>query len=211
MSPISITRALAELKRIDEQLEKATRTSLFVVSTVGHGAQRKLLSGNVTLEATAKKLQSSRDSIQHLFTKRQALKAAIVQSNAVTTVTIGGTTMTVAQAIELKRSIQFKRILMESIQAQLVATTKLVDGHNVKLQAEIEANLQAVYGSDKSKLDASSYDAVAVPKLNAREATVFDPTNAVKYVTDLGEEISLVDTELDFTLSESNARTEIQI
>ena len=211
MSSISITRALAELKRIDEQLEKATNFSLFVVSTVGHGAQRKLLSGNDTLEVTTKKLQSNRDSIQHLFTKRQAIKAAIVQSNAVTTVTIGGTTMTVAQAIELKRSVQFKRTLMTHLQTQLVATTKLVDAHNVKLQAEIETNLQAVYGSDKSKLDASSYDAVAVPKLNAREATVFDPTNAAEYAKELEEEISLIDTELDFTLSESNARTEIQI
>lgn len=209
MQTISITRALAELKRIDERLTKSINSSPFVGLTVGRDNQRKPATGNQTLVELTSQLQSNRDSVDSLFRQRQAIKAAIVKSNAVTTITIGGQTMTVAEAIELKRSIEFKRLLVAQLKTQIMRTNQTVDQHNQRLQIEIETNLQAIYGSEKTKLDSTAYDSVATPKLSAREASLFDPTNVTKYVETLDEEISLIDTELDFTLSESNARTEI--
>ena len=207
---MSITRALAELKRIDDKLE-SSRNSTFVAVTLGRDSNKRSANASHTLAELTSRIQSSVDTQKELFRKREVLKAAIVLSNASTKVNIAGRTITVAEAIELKRSVQLKEQLSFFIKSQIVATSKHVEELNLKLNTEIESNLTAIYGSDKNKVDAQSYDMVSKPKLAMREASLFDPMDVAKYVTELDEEISQINTELDFVLSESNARTEIEV
>ena len=207
---MSITRALAELKRIDDKLE-TSRNSTFVSVTLGRDSNKRPVDSARTLSELTSVIQSSVDTQKELFSKREAIKAAIVLSNASTKVNIAGRTMTVAEAIELKRSVVLKEQLSAFIKNQIVLNSKKVEDLNTKLNTEIETNLAAIYGSDKSKIDPQSYDMVSKPKLAMREASLFDPMDVSKFVAILDEEISQVKTELDFVLSESNARTEIEI
>lgn len=212
MQKMSITRALAELKRIDDRITHAqSGEAVFVGISVGLGENMKPLNAQGGVDMVKSKIQASFDAINALFVKREAIKAAIVKSNAVTVVSLGSKTLTVAEAIELKRSIQSKKDFRQVLQNQYRLALAKVNELNGQLEATIESNLKSVYGSDKSKQDASTYDVIAKPQRTLKEAALIDQADILKVIASLGEEISLVETELDFTLSEINARTEIEV
>ena len=207
---MSVTRALAELKRIDDRIQRATGAGIFVTVSVGKDAQMKVNDmAGMSVDQAKAKIQSSFDTVNSLFKERAALKAAIVKSNAVTTVKIGLIEVTVAEAIEMKRSIDSKRTLLNVMRLQQTRAQGVVSQLNAKLEQDIDSNLKTIYGSDKSKVDVNSYDLIAKPQKALKEAALIDPVNIVDKITALEEEISLVDTELDFTLSEVNAKTNI--
>lgn len=211
MTKMSVTRALAELKRIDERVQRMIGESVFVSAVAGKADKAKLLMGNDTVENAKAKIQSAYDKIQSEITKRALIKSKIVASNASTKITLGGVEMTVAEAIEMKKSIEMKAQLKISMQRQLSQANSVVTQQNQKLEQQIEQNLATIYGSDKSKYDATTFETVAKPQRDAKEASLLDPLDLASKIEALTEEISLVETELDFLLSESNARTEIEV
>ena len=206
---MSVTRALAELKRLDDRITRAVSGSSYIGISVGTGSQMKVASQNTTVEQLVSSIQSAYDSVTSLFAQRAAIKAAIVKSNAAVTVNLGGRVLTVAEAIELKQSIATKRSLLAVLQRQQTAANAGVATLNAAVEAAIDSNLKTVYGSDKSKVDKETYDLIAKPQKAAKEAALVDPLNLVEKIKAIEEEVSLVDTELDFTLSEINAKTDI--
>lgn len=209
---MSVTRALAELKRLATRIERETLGGTYVSYTVGLGNQQKMTSGSLNVTDTLAKIQGSYDTVNSLIDNRQKIKAAILASNSVTLVAIGGKEMTVASAIEWKNSVVFKKALLTELRKQYLMVTKAVDTANEKLEAAIELMVTNVLGaSDKSKVDASAFDTIAVPQRNAKSAKFLDPMEIQKQIKELEEEISLVETELDFVLSTSNAKTEIEV
>ena len=210
MKTMSVTRALAELKRLDDRTSAAISSSSFVEVAQGRGNNTRVQTqSGKTLTSVISTLQSNKDKLEAMFIERAAIKAAIVKSNAETKVVIGARTMSVAEAIELKRSITYKTSLVFQIKQQLNKANLSVATLNEKLNLEIEANMAAIYGADKGKIDASAYESVSKPKKDQKEASVVDPLKVADWIIQLEEEISLVNTELDFTLSEINAKTEV--
>ena len=89
---ISVTRALAEVKSLNDRIEKATRGSVFVSITTGG----KVTNGG-DLQATSNALKANLQSVNDLIDRRNLVKGAIIRSNAVTNVTINGLEMSVAE------------------------------------------------------------------------------------------------------------------
>lgn len=210
MSKMSITRALAEIKRLDDRLARLSTNSEFVSVTVGKGDKQKVFSSG-EVDKTRRKIQSDMDTINAALVSRAKIKCAIVQSNALTSVTVNGTSYTVAEAIELKKSIDLKRSLVIMMKQQLTAAKLKVENANQRMDEQIEANLATIYGNDKAKVESSMFEAVAKPQREQKEAALLDPLNLGELIEKIEEEISVIDTELDFILSEVNAKTEIDV
>ena len=212
MNKMSVTRALAELKRLDDRLNRmSTDQSIFVSVAVGHGDKQKVLGVSDTVQNVASQIQSNRDRVNSMIEMRAKIKAAVVASNAATKVKLGAREMTVAEAIELKKSIDVKRNMLNTYRRQVVQANALVAKQNAALEAQIETNLATIYGNEKGKVDASMFEAIAKPQREQKEASLIDPIKINDVIKSLEDEISLVETELDFTLSESNAKTEIEV
>lgn len=212
LTKMSVTRALAELKRLDDRILAAQAgEAVFVSVAIGQADNKKPVAIQGSVDLVRSKIQSAFDTIEALFKKREAIKGAIVKSNAATMVTIGNRTMSVAEAIELKRSITIKQAFRNVLQQQYRSAMGRVSELNAQLDSTIEVNLKSVYGSDKSKVDQSTFDSIAKPQRALKEASLIDPADVLKVIANLSEEISQVETELDFTLSEINARTEIEV
>lgn len=209
METMSVTRALAEIKRLDDRIKRATQDGVFVAVTVGKNTSQKLHEVAMTVDAAKNKIQSSFDSVTALFETRAAIKAALVKSNAVTMVTVMGKVVTVAEAIEMKTSVINKQTLLQVMKQQYAKCTNTVQLLNNKLDEAIELNLKTIYGSEKGKADVNAYASVANPQKEQKEAALLDPKDIVKKIDELTEEISVITTELDYILSESNARTVI--
>lgn len=209
---ISITRALAELKRLDDRLNRMTTDqSIFVSVAVGQGDKQKVLGVSDTVQNVVAQIQSNRDRVNSMIEMRAKIKAAVVASNAATKVKLGSREMTVAEAIELKKSIDVKCNMLATYRRQVIQANALVAKQNAALEAQIETNLATIYGNEKGKVDASMFEAIAKPQREQKEASLIDPIKINDLIKSLEDEISLVETELDFTLSESNAKTEIEI
>lgn len=206
---MSITRALAEMKQLQARIQDASSAD-FVTMTVGKNTKRKLTTAG-TVEQKEKELQSNYDSVVGLINRRQQIKKAVVMSNATTKVTLGTNEYTVAEAIELKSSVNLKEQLLVNMKSQYAAVSSQVQRSNQQLDTQIDTLLTTVYGADKSKINDESYALVANPQKDNKEATMLDPICIAQRIKDLSDEISSIKTELDFVLSESNARTEIEV
>ena len=212
MNKMSVTRALAELKRLDDRLNRmSTDQSIFVSVAVGQGDKQKVLGVSDTVQNVVSQIQSNRDRVNSMIEMRAKIKSAVVASNAATKVKLGTREMTVAEAIELKKSIVVKRNMLDAYRRQVIQANALVTKQNATLDAQIEMNLATIYGNEKGKVDASMFEAIAKPQREQKEASLIDPIKINDLIKSLEEEISLVETELDFTLSEINAKTEIEV
>lgn len=210
---MSITRALAELKRLDDRIQRNQSSTLFVGISIGKGEAAKVhgVAGK-TVEALSKDIQSSIDSILDLYKNRTVLKSAIVLSNALTKLTVNGVEMSVAEAIELKSSIALKQSLVSSAKNQWNQANASVQSLNNNLEKQIEQFMTTMYGSDKgTKVDEAQTLLVSKTQKDQKEAGLINPYDLIKLIAKWEEEISVVATELDFMLSESNAKTTIEV
>ena len=210
MQQMSITRALVELKRFDERIAQAVSQATFVAVKVGRNDKTRILNTNDKEDAVKAKIQGSFDKVNSLFVNRAALKAAIVKSNATVLVKVLDKEMTVAEAIELKSQIPLMSTYSYTMSTQATAARNLVEKANALLNDQIEKAATAAVG-DKTKVDEAVFLSIANPRKDMGEHAVFDPSNIQDQLDKLNERISVLKSEIDFVLSESNARTTIQV
>lgn len=204
MAQISVTRALAEVKSLNDRIEKATRQSVFVTVTVGG----KTTNGQ-DLQTATNTVKANLQSVQDLIARRQAVKAAIIRSNAVTTVTINGKELTVAEAIERKGSIDKERTLQAVLQQQLGQARSVTERNNVQMQGRIDTMIQAAVGKDR-KATEDELEAISKPYTAANITAPLDPNGLESVIHKMEADINGFLFEVDFALSEANAKTLIE-
>ena len=160
MRKISITEALNELKLYDSKIMKAITNAKLV------GAAKKSADkvGVVTKEDFEERAKASYQSVTDLIANRNTLKSAIVKSNAVTEVTINGKTMTVAEAIERKNSIDYDETFLAEMKRQYASATDTVTKENKKVDNKVDELLATLIGKDSSKeVNKDSQEAIEKP------------------------------------------------
>lgn len=195
---ITITRALVELKTVASRIDKALRDSVFVTYKV-----REKLSEQVTPNQFQK--------INDLIAFRKKLKSAIVQSNAVTKVKIGGEVYTVAEAIERKNSIALEQKLLDEMKRQLSVATNTVENHNANVQRKLDRLLEVEFGKDQVKSNVENVQAISESYLSSNRCSLVDPMDLASRIHVLEERIMEFEKEVDLALSESNAVTRISL
>lgn len=203
---MTITRGLAELKLLDARIQRTVADGAFVAVVVGE----KPVRGFQSNEEFSRRAQASLQSAQDLIRRRNAIKAAIVVSNATTYITIGGNRMTVAEAIERKRSIAYEEELLDTLRAQHKNAVQEMEQKNAEVKLRLDRLLEANFGKDAKAKD-SEYDAIAKPFMAQNEAKLVDPVKVKSVIDTLTEEIETFKTEVDFVLSESNTLTRITV
>lgn len=211
MKVISITRALVELKTLQDRIQRATSEGLFVARVQGSATYRKIVGSANTPEQTEAQIKGSFDSVESLIARRQLIKSAIVLSNAKTDVEIMGRTMKVAEAIELKSTVSFRQNYVQTLRMQFNNATLQADKANSELDKVIETLLTTSYGNDKSKIDAETVKAITDPQKLQKAVTLLDPCNIQEKIKAAQNEVEVLTSEIDFVLSESNAKTLIEV
>jgi len=208
---ISVTRALVELKRLDERITKAISGGQFIARTIGRDTNRKVVGSTDSVSAVEQKIQGSFDKVNSLIANRERMKSAIVMSNANTKVTILGKVVSVAEAIELKSTVGFRSQYMNTMRQQLTAERNQVDKSAIMLDAEIETSLNTLYGADSKKIDAETMKSVSDVKKSQKEQALLDSGKVEEKIAAVEADILNLTSELDFVLSESNAKTVIEV
>lgn len=200
---MSVHRGLSELKLYSNKID-SVMNSAFVLAN----KQSNKMIGGRSVEEVEKAIGSQFDSIKALIENRKRIKSAIVKSNAETTVVVGGNTMTVAEAIERKASIEFEKEFLSHLQNQFLQQNRIVETQNEQLQTKLESFLQATLGE---KRDVEQVKALTKTFEDSNKFVLIDPKRIQSQIEDLSKSIEEFSSQVDYILSESNATTFFEV
>lgn len=206
---MTVHKALAELKLLDDRIVKAIADGIYCVAN--KHSNDKI--GGVPIDDYVKIMQGGYDKAADLINRRKAIKRAVVLSNAVTNVSVAGIEYTVAEAIEMKNhGVDFDRTLMNAMQKHYNMAQMKINQENGKgLEERAEQYVTAIYGQKDGKTNTADIEKVRADFLAANQYELVDPLHILEMIECLEKRIDDFMSEVDAALSVSNALTEITI
>ena len=207
---MTVHKALCELKMLDKRINESIMTAEFC--RANKHSNTKIDGGTIAeYEAAAvSKYQSTMDMI----IRRDAIKRAVVASNAVTEVTIGGNRYTVADAVELRRhGLSYRRTLLQAMTLQLKRVRSTIEQKNGEELTRAADKMVEVYYGRQTDVKAITEEMRATREKFIEDNTyeLLDPIRVENRIRELDKEITAFETEVDSALSVSNAVTEITV
>ena len=210
---MTVHKALAELKVIDSRINKAIMEGTYVIANK-HSNEK--INGK-TVNEFKEHMRACHNKVTDLINRRNAIKRAVVLSNAVTKVKIGDQELTVAEAIEAKNhGMLFKAAYMRAITSQNASAQMELNrnsGEAIEKRAEkyILDVIAAQPKDAKMTVDSDAMKALRKTYIENNTYDLIDPLNVTKLIEDLSNEVDEFNTEVDAALSVSNALTVIDI
>ena len=206
---MSIHKALCELKVIGDRIEKTMGKVPFVLAN--EHANRKIQ--GIPIEEFIAQIKSAHQSTMDLIARREAIKCAVVKSNAVTKVTVAGKEYTVAEAIEMKNhGMDFIRMLKNKLSSELDRAKRLAEMANGQnLENRADGYIKNLYGTTDMKNLTEEANAARKTFIEQHTTELVDPLKAADMVTALENQFYDFMSEVDAALSVSNSLTEITI
>lgn len=210
---MTIHKALAELKVIDSRINNAIRSGTFVVANK-HSNDK--IHG-LTINEFKNSMKSDFQKVSDLIARRNAIKKAVVASNAVTKVKVGDTEYTVATAIEMKNhGMEFKNTFKKCLESQYAVAKNELDknsGDPLEKRAEnyVLSVIQAQPKDSKMAVDSEAMKNLRAQYIKDNTYDIIDPIGVKDAIEQLDNEISSFITEVDAALSVSNALTVLDI
>ena len=206
---MNVHKALSELKILDVRIATAIQDSTFCI---GNKHSNEKING-VTVEEFKKEIQAGYDKITDLTKRRNAIKRAVVLSNAVTKVTVAGKEYTVAEAIEMKNhGLDYDRQLLQDMKREHAKCVFEINTKNGSdLERRLEAYITSLYGDKETKTDLEKVKKAEAEFIKQNTYELIDPLDIQKKIEELEERISNFMSDVDSALSSSNAITEIEV
>jgi len=205
---ITVTEALNELKLLDKRIKKTIDAGDYV----GSAKKSSDKIGHMTKAEYEAKAKASLQSAMDLIARRDKIKAAIVYSNAITEVVVGNTTMTVAEAIELKTSIEYRRMLLEELVDQYDDARCDVANNNYRADQAVDRLREQYVGkTTEGKLDTEGFEVLAENYHKLNDYALVDPNNILDVITKMENEINDFESNVNTALVIKNATTFIEV
>lgn len=200
---MSVTQALPELKLLDKRISKVTETIESWCKISHNGAP-------VDKDKHKKETEANLQSFMDLVKRRDAIKRAIILSNAKTPVKIGSFEGTVAEAIEYKYSIRVKRDLLDNMKSCLQTKRSEYEQQKANVDSRLERLLQSELGKDV-KTNPETITALTTSFRENNKVELVDPLDLAVRIKNLEEELDSFETNVDWVLSQANATTFIDV
>ena len=200
MATISIHRALTLISKSNETLAVAIARGTFV-STVQGVLRRPTDSSFKTELELVTRIQSDTDKVESLLNLIAKLKAAVASKNLETKVQFDGREVSITELLAIKATLSQRQQYLNAVRQQSQRA-------NLVAEKQQQENNRTV-GS------ATNADAATVLKqleqLNAVEVITANKESAAMKIQRLQEQNEFLVNELDYTLSEINLSTYIDI
>lgn len=205
---MSVHKALAELKVLNSRIQKSIGECQYVL--VAKKSSTKI--GGIEIDSLKTEIEDKYKSIRDLCARSNAIKAAVVQSNAVTKISVCGKEYTVAAAIDMKdRGMAHLQMLLNTMSNAYKTATMQADRENSDLEQRAEKFITGSYASTDMKGAAAEVEEARLRFIENQTVGVIDPLDVSKEIKALEETITSFATEVDAALSVSNAITQIEI
>lgn len=204
---MTVHKALAELKTLDDRINSEITGSIFVRAN----RHNNMKIFGKTIPDFMADTESSYQSVKALINRRNAMKRAVVLSNAITKVNIGGVEYTVAEAIEMNNHGMENLVeLRNCLREQYSSVRRMVESENGdKLVKACENYIQATFGT-KEKINNPDIEMAQKVYMTNNTYDIVTGFDIEKVIKELTDRIDAFKAEVDSALSVSNALTVIE-
>lgn len=206
---MNVHQALAELKTMESRITKAIREPDWVVAN--KHSNTKI--GGVSVDEWKANAKAAQAKVMDLIRRRDAIKRAVVNSNAVTKVIVAGKEYTVAEAIDRKNNgVGFLTMLAQQMAKDHTMAKMNADRANgPELDRRADDHIKVMFGSSDMKGSTEEARKVRTEFIEAQTTELVDPIGVLKVIAELDEEVTSFLTAVDAALSVSNAVTQITV
>lgn len=205
---MNVHKALSELKVLDKRIANAIANDFVVANKHSNDKIKGITIADFNID-----MKSHYQQVTNLIERRNALKRAIVSSNAVTKVTVGGVKYTVAEAIEMKNhGMEFYKMFRNELVRQYTkAETSINMNSGKNLEERAEKYIVSIFSSkNDAKIDTKLIDELRAKYIENNTYDLLDPNNVKSGIEALNEMIENFESDIDSALSVSNAVTIIE-
>lgn len=204
---MNVHKALSELKVLDKRIINAIANDFVIANKHSNDKINGIPIVDFNID-----MKSHYQQVNDLIERRNALKRAVVSSNAVTKVTVGGTEYTVAEAIEMKNhGMEFYKMLRDELAKQFTkAQTVIMVNSGKNLEERAEKYIVSILSTKNEKIDTKLIDELRAKYIENNTYDLLDPNNVKSGVEALNEMIENFESDIDSALSVSNAVTIIE-
>lgn len=206
---MTIHKALCELKTIDARITKEINSGPFVVANKHSNTK---ISG-VDVSEFCEQIKSRMQGVNDMIKRRNAIKCAVVQSNAVTTVSVAGKEYTVAVAIDMKNNgMQYLKYWLQKMTTDYNKAQREANAANGDiLEQRADDYIKTMYGNTDMKNASEEAKKSRADFIAAQTYELVDPVKIVASMEEIENHINQFMVEIDSALSVSNAVTTITI
>ena len=206
---MTIHRALSELKTMDDRVAQAIN-ELCVCIPNQHS--NKKIKGMSIGEFQEKIMKASYNKAKDLIDRRNAIKRAVVESNAKTMVNIDGVDYSVATAIEMKNhGIELEKVMLDQMVSQYSNAKRQIEANSTNvLMDKADSYISALFGS-KDKIDSEETKRAKEDYISAHSYDMIDPMDVNAKIESYRTHIAAFEADVDSALSVSNALTTIEV
>ena len=200
---ISLHRVIAEIKNLENKLSEQKA----IVSVATKKDQMVGTQNKQQFESTS---QAAIDQFSSDLKRLQKLKVARNLMNATTQVVVNGRTMTIDEALAVKATLPIQQAFIHMIKAQMNNASVVVSQASAEVERKIEAQVSAIGGSTK-KITEEELKTIRNMMEKSTGKEIVMGSNVAKFLEEASKEIETFQLEIDFALSEVNAKTEVEI
>ena len=200
MATISIHRALTLISKSNETLSSAICRGMFVSTVQGVLRRPTDASFKTELELVTR-IQSDTDKVESLLNLIAKLKAAVAAKNLETKVQFDGREVSVTELLAIKSTLSQRQQYLNTVRQQSQRSNLVAE----KQQQENNRTVGSATGSDAATV------LKQLEQLNAVEVITANKESAAMKIQRLQEQNEFLVNELDYTLSEINLSTYIDI
>lgn len=207
---MTIHRGLAELKLIDAKINK----TISLIEPTGLKQKDKLVNNFYKEDDFNNDAKSKLQSVLDLIERKNKIKSAIVRINGITEVEVSGKKMKIADAINYKTLINFKKTLLNQLTQKHNSVKSKFNVENEKVNNIALQNAKIMLGrQDDNNATPTDNDVKGImePFVERNEYKLVNPLNIELLIDKLQVEIDDFEMEVDAVLSEINAITMIEI
>lgn len=205
---MNVHKALSELKVLDDRIIHAINDAKLCLANKHSNGK---ICG-VPVEDYKSLMKASYNKVTDLIRRREAIKRAVVLSNAVTKVTVAEKEYTVAEAIEMKsHGLDFKKLLKQQMMKQYNSAMAKINTINESLDESAESYVTGIFGGKESNTSSAKIEETRKLYIEENTMDLVDPISILEKMELLETEISNFTSEVDAALSCSNAITLIEV
>ena len=211
MRKLTITRALAEVKLLENKITK--KISEMNVVGLKSNSSDLVKNANKSPDDFKRDGKAEYQSIWDLISLRDEIKRKIIQSNATTKVVCGESRYTVAELIERKNSISYEKSLLDKLKREKLTIDQKLEEENEKVERDAQRLKDMYIGNskDNNKNLVEQAEAIYKSHIDSNKYSVIDSITILREIDKLSKILDDFLMEVDFSLSESNAKTEITV
>ena len=200
MATISIHRALTLISKSNETLSSAISRGMFVSTVQGVLRRPTDASFKTELELVTR-LQSDTYKVESLLNLIAKLKAAVAAKNLETKVQFDGREVSITELLAIKATLSQRQQYLNAVRQQSQRANLVAE----KQQQENNRTVGSATGADAATV------LKQLEQLNAVEVITANKESAAMKIQRLQEQNEFLVNELDYTLSEINLSTYIDI